>query len=225
MYRKIFTKRLFLLLCVFASSVFTYSQTEKVDTTSADSSIHRLQVYDGFDLPSDFKSKYRNALRRVRRVYPLALEAANVIDSLENELADEKRNRKKNKLMRKTHKSLKNDFKYLLKDLYISEGKVLMKLIYRETGLTVSEIISKYRSGFHATIYGGLAGFFEQDLDSKYYPDTEDFVIECVVQDIKSGKVAFDPELKRMTKEEFKEEKRKTRKRKRKYRKRRRNKK
>jgi hypothetical protein len=207
MYKNIILKGLSVMLFTLMFSGFTFSQTEEVDSTYADSLIRRLQEFESFDVPSDFKNQYRNALRRVRRVYPLALEAARVIDSLDNELEDINKNRKQNKMMRKAHNSLKDDFKFLLRDLYVSEGIVLTKLIYRETGMTVTEIIAKYKSGMQASIYNGLAGFFEQDLDAVYYPNTEDFVIECVINDIKSGKVDFDPTFDILSKEEFKKEK------------------
>lgn len=208
------------LSLLFLLSVFSFSQESPQDTTYTDSVIRRLQVYESFDLPSNFKSQYRNALRRVRKVYPLALEAARVIDSLENELSGMDKGRKQRKLMRNTKKELKEDFKFLLKDLYISEGKVLTKLIYRETGMTATEIISKYKSGFEASLYSGMAGMFDQDLDAVYYPNTEDFVIECVINDIKSGKVAFDPTFDIVSKEEFKESKKEDRKNKKAYKKR-----
>lgn len=208
------------LLFAFLISTFSYGQENPQDTTYNDSVIKRLQVYDEFDLPSDFKSQYRNALRRVRKVYPLALEAARVIDSLDNELANIDKGRKQRKLMRNTKKELKQDFKYLLKDLYISEGKVLTKLIYRETGMTATEIISKYKNGLEASLYSGMAGMFDQDLDAVYYPNTEDFVIECVINDIQSGKVAFDPHFKIVSKEEFKESKKEDKKNKKAYKKR-----
>ncbi len=214
MHKNIILNCLTVLLFITVFSGFTYGQTEYEDTTYNDSVIERLQIYEGFDLPSDFKTQYRNALRRVRRVYPLALEAARVIDSLDNELEGINKNRKQNKLMRQTHKSLKDDFKFLLKDLYVSEGIVLTKLIYRETGMTVAEIISKYKSGMQASIYSGLAGFFEQDLNAKYYPNTEDFVIECVINDIQSGKVSFDPNFEILSKAEFKADKKESRKKK-----------
>lgn len=213
MYQNIISKGLSTLLVVFTFLSFSFGQEELEDTTYNDSNIRRLQVYDGFDIPSDFKSQYRTALRRVRKVYPLALEAARVIDSLENELEDIDKNRKQRQLMRQTQRSLKKDFKFLMKDLYISEGKVLTKLIYRETGMTVSEIISKYKNGVEASLYSGMAGFFEQDLNAAYYPETEDFVLECVIRDIESGKVPFDPHFETVTKEEFKAEKKEDKKR------------
>lgn len=190
-----------------------FAQTPLNDSVKVnDSSIHRLQVYDGFDLPSNFDQKYRTALRRVRKVYPLALYAAEVIDSLDYLLEHTKKSRKQRKLIRQTQKELKTEFKFLIKDLYVSEGKILTKLIYRETGMTVREIISKYRSGFSASLYTGLAKLFDQNLDVVYKPDTDDFVIECVVQDIKSGKVGFASTFQKMNKIEYKESRKEYRK-------------
>jgi hypothetical protein len=206
--------KILIFICLLLSGTIL-SQKNPEDTL-----VTRLQVYEGFDLPANFNSQYKNALRRVRRVYPLALEAARVIDSLDREMENINKSRKERKLMRETHNSLKHDFKYLLKDLYVSEGIVLTKLIHRETGMTVSEIISKYKSGFQSSLYTGLAGWFEQDLDVKYLPDTDDFVIECVIQDIKNGKVDFDPTFDIIDKEEHKVNQKEYRKNKRKNKKR-----
>lgn len=162
--------------------------------------------FDEVPLIKNFDAKYRTALRRVRRVYPLALHAANVIDSLDQEVEKLEKKRKKKKVARQTHKALKNDFKYLLKSLYVSEGVVLSKLIYRETGMTVQEIIDTYKSGTQAVLYTSLASLFDQELDATYDPDGEDFVLECVIRDIKSGKVDFDPDFDIMDKSQYKED-------------------
>lgn len=108
-----------------------------------------------------------------------------------------------------------DEFKFVIRDLYVSEGQILTKLIYRETGMTVREIIKSYKNGFEAFVYDGMASLFEQNLDAKYYPQTEDFVIECVVQDLLSGKVPFDPTFETMDKKEFKQSKKEARQRRR----------
>ena len=168
------------------------AQLGSAQNIPADTSIHTLQIYEGFDLPSNYHSEYRKALRRVRRVYPLALHAAHVLDSLDQELESTKRSRKQKRIARKTHRDLKEDFKFLLKELYVSEGVVLTKLIYRETGKTVKEIIADYKGDAQAAIYTGMAGLFEQDLEATYNPNKEDFILECVINDIQEGKVEFD---------------------------------
>ncbi|MCO5268033.1 MAG: DUF4294 domain-containing protein [Brumimicrobium sp.] len=191
-------KYLFFLFFILLHGVF-FAQNEE-DTT-----IRRIQVYDGFSISNRFHSEYRNLLPKVQKVYPLALEAAKIIDSLNQELGESKNKRQQKKIKTQTKKDLKENFKFLVKDLYVSEGQVLMKLIYRETGMSVNEIIRKYGSGAQAAFYSGMAYFFEQDLDAVYHPNDEDFVIECIVQDIKSGKVYCNKVIKTINKQEYKE--------------------
>ena len=195
-------KDIFFIIIIFFTVNSLQAQNENL---IEDTTVLTLQEYDEFDLPSNFHRKYRLLLRRAKRVYPLALHAASIIDSLDNSLAEEEKNRKKKKIVKNTHKELKEDFKFLLKDLYVSEGIVLSKLIYRETGLTVSEIIEKYKSGTQSFVYTSLASFFEQDLDAKYDPQGEDFVLECVIRDLNSGKIPYDSKLKTLDKGDYKE--------------------
>lgn len=185
-----------------------FSIVIKAQEQPADTSINRVQIYEGFDLPSNYHFKYKQALRRVRKVYPLALHAAHIIDSLEQEVEETSRTRKQKRIARKTHRQLKDDFKFLLKELYVSEGIVLTKLIYRETGMTVKEIIAKYKGEAQASLYTGMAGLFEQDLDATYDPNGDDFVIECVVQDIKDGKVEFDSSFEIVDREHYRKDRR-----------------
>lgn len=187
-----------LIIVIFMFPISLFGQVE-TDTT-----ITIEQDFNEVKIPQDYNYQYRLALRRVRRVYPLALHAAHIIDSLEQELNATSKRRAKKKIQKNTHKELKEEFKYLLKSLYVSEGVVLSKLIYRETGMTVEEIIKKYKSGMHASLYNGLASFFDQDLDAKYDPEGEDFVLECVIQDIHNNLIPFDFSFETMDKEEYK---------------------
>lgn len=180
--------KVLLISIILVLSLVSFGQ--KVDS---DTVIERLQEYEEFTIPQNFNLDYQYALRRVRKVYPLALHAAKVIDSLERELEKVDKTRKEKKIARQTHSELKEDFKFLLKELYVSEGVVLTKLIYRETGMTAEEIIAKFKGEAQAKLYTGMASMFDQKLDATYDPNHEDFVLECVVQDIKAGKVDFDP--------------------------------
>jgi hypothetical protein len=157
-------------------------------------------------LRKDFKSLYEKQLSRVRRVYPLALEAAKMIENLDEELDDQESKRGKRKITKKYNKEIKSEYLFVIKDLYIEEGKLLMKLIYRETGLTVEEIISKYKSRFSSKMYNQLGKIWDQNLDVKYDPQGEDIITEIVIMDIKNNVVTFDPTPRHLSKEEYKEE-------------------
>ncbi|MGB0934287.1 MAG: DUF4294 domain-containing protein [Lishizhenia sp.] len=172
----------------------------------SDSIAEVQQEFEEFVYLPNFKSKYATALRRVKRVYPLALHAKKVVDSLNSELATIEKRRKKKKYAKTTHKALKADFKFLLKELYVSEGKVLAKLIYRETGLTIYDLIKTYKGVGEANLYAGIAQAFDQDLKSTYDPIYEDYVIERVIENIEAGIEPFDPTFQIVDKAHYKED-------------------
>lgn len=199
------------LLLLFSFNSWGQKEVEREEREeSLDTSIVKIQEFDEIIIPKNFNAQYRYYLSRVRRVYPLAIHAADLIDSLDYELGAIDKKRKQRRVARKTQKELKEDFKFVIKDLYVSEGKVLTKLIHRETGLTVRDIIKKYKSGFEAYMYDGMAKIFEQDLDAVYDPTGEDFVMECVVQDLLNGVVEFDSSFQTMSRTEFRDSKKKS---------------
>jgi len=185
-----------LLLSIFCivCSVFSFSQPP----IEKEQELHQIFVEE------NYQSKYNKQLRRVRRVYPLALKAAKIIDDIELELATEASNRKRKKIVKEFHSTLKEDYLYVIKDLYLEEGVLLMKLIHRETGFTVGEIIAKYRGKFRSEFYDQIGKIWKQDLDVKYDPLGKDWITEQVIRDVLSKEVFFDPEPKKLSKEEFK---------------------
>lgn len=176
------------------------------------------------DLPEtkaikDFKLKYNQALHRLRRVYPLALEAKALLLEFDGDLAEMEKKRQRKKYGKKATKTLKEEFTYDIKDLYIEEGILLMKLIHRETGMTVSQVIEKYRGKLQATVYEGMGKIWDQNLDIQYQPEGEDWIYEVVINDIIHKRIPFSWEIKPMNKELYKQEMKDYRERKRKLRK------
>ena len=172
-----------------------------------------------------YNQKYQTQLRKLRRTYPMALKAKELIDKYEIELADLNKKRKKKKYSKKAHKKLKDEFTYNIRDLYSGEGKLLMKLVHRETGMTVNEIINNYRSGFQSSVYGGVAFLWGQDLNVEYDPNGEDWITEIVIQDIIVGNVSFDKSMRKMDRSAYKDSMKEYRKNKKDSRKKRRKKK
>ena len=156
-----------------------------------------------------FLNDYRYYKPIVVKVYPYALYAADLLDKMNNDLASIEKRRKRNKFLKQSYKTLKTDFKYVLLDMYISEGKVLMKLISRETGMTVYEIIKQYKGRKDATMFNLMGKMFEQNIKEAYNPKKE-YVLEAILRDIQSGKIKFDNKVETIHKEEFKEKKKET---------------
>jgi len=168
-------------------------------------SIERQQQIIEMRVDKNFDSKYKRQLRLLKRTYPMALKAKSLIDEYEKDLAEMDKKRHKKKYGKEAHADLKDEFIFNIRDLYNTEGELLMKLVYRETGMTVNEIIKKYRGGFQNTFYTGIAKLWGQNLNSTYDPFGDDWITEVVIQDIESGRISFNKEMDKMDKAAYKE--------------------
>jgi hypothetical protein len=184
--------------------LFTFCLSSQLLIAQAVAPVQLYQEIREMHVEKNFDIKYQNALNQLKRVYPLALQAKSYLLEFENDLADIEKKRKKKQYGKDAHKTLKEEFLYDIRDLYIGEGIMLMKLVHRETGTTVSEIVSKYRGKLHANIYEGIGKIWEQDLDVQYDPYGEDWITEMVIQDIIAKRIDFNWDVKPLNKEEFK---------------------
>ena len=87
--------------------------------------------------------------------------------------------------MDQREKDLKKEFTTPLTNLSVYQGKILMKLINRETGNNCYEIIKEFKGGFMARFYQTVAFFFNSSLKQPYNADGEDAEIEKIVQDVR----------------------------------------
>ena len=211
-------KKISLILLVLVGFV-SYGQTNLL--LNEDS----LKMYESEPVPvfdKHYMRKYNHYKRLILKVYPYALYASDVLYQLEAESEEITKNRKKKKFYKSAYKELKGDFKYVFLELYTSEGRMLMKLVHRETGMTVHEIASKYRGNGQATVFNIMGKMWDQDVKIKWDANNEDKVGEHVIQDIESGKITFNSEVVKVDKQQYKENKRARKKRLRENRKKRR---
>lgn len=116
----------------------------------------------------------------LKEVYPYALRIARltkVIDEHLNSL--NKRERKT--FLNKAEDLLKDAYQHELKNMTRTQGKFLIKLVYRETGVSVYDLLKEYRGGFKTFWWNFGAKFFDLDLKDKYDPEGEDAEIENYV--------------------------------------------
>jgi|TARA_B100000497_G_scaffold127013_1_gene167495 hypothetical protein len=134
---------------------------------------------------NDFQARrnYYLLTKKVRRVYPFVREAALRMDSVNMALEDIKKRRQRRKFVKQYQKYLQEKFEPELRKLTRSEGQILSKLIYRETGLPVYDIIKTYRNGFSARFWSMTAWWYDIDLKRPYDPesDAEDQLIENIL--------------------------------------------
>ena len=152
--------------------------------------IYNMSSFTVVDLkPYDDPKKDREFRRlrwHVKKVYPYAKTASAKLTIYNNELKKVNSKRKRRKLMKQREKALKVEFEDVIKKMSQTSGRVLVKLIDRETGESTYEIIKEMRGGFKAWVYQGVGKLYGADLKARYNPKTneEDEMIERVVQSL-----------------------------------------
>ena len=129
------------------------------------------------------RKKYYILKRRVLKVYPYALAAKTKLQSMQNGLDSMLNRRHKKRYTKQMSKWVKEEYSDRLKNLSMKEGKILVKLIYRETNLTSYEIVKSYRGRFNAFFWQTMAKIWENNLKTEYDPlnVNEDKLIEHIL--------------------------------------------
>ena len=174
--------------------------------SQSDSSILFEQEVVEVRVERNFHAKYKRQLKLLKKTYPMALKAKQLIEEYERDVADLDKKRLQRKYSKQMHKKLKDDFTFNIRDLYRSEGRMLMKLVHRETGMTVNQILNNYRNKFQTGFYSGVASFFGQNLNATFDATGDDWITEVVIKDIESGKIKFDTRMKILNKLTYKED-------------------
>jgi hypothetical protein len=122
--------------------------------------------------------------KKVFKAYPFAILAAKRLDTLNSRLTRIKSKRKKKKYIKVVQRYLEGEFTNQLKSMTRTEGRVLLKLIHRQTGKTTFSQIKELKSGWNAFWYNTTANLFKLSLKKEYNPlfNNEDFLIEDVLQ-------------------------------------------
>jgi len=131
--------------------------------------------------------RYNRYILKVKKVYPLAVEARELLAKYEPQYYALEEERDRRKLMKQLEKELLDKHMDELKKWSISDGRILLKLINRETDRTPYSLIKDFRGGFSATFWQGIAKLFKNDLKEGYDPDEEDKVLEEIVTLIELG--------------------------------------
>jgi len=127
------------------------------------------------------KSNYKT-IQNIRRVYPYVLKAKEVIDNLNAKLAIMNDAKEKRKLIKQTEKELFSQFEKDVRKMSYSQGKLLLKLLARETNESAYGLIKTYKGGIPATFWYGVGLLFHENLKAKYDSLGEDAALEKIVK-------------------------------------------
>ncbi|HHT99758.1 MAG TPA: DUF4294 domain-containing protein [Bacteroidales bacterium] len=144
--------------------------------------------------PWRFKNKreeaqYSRLVRNIKITLPYARMAAAKLQVINDNLAKLPTDKKRREYLKKAEKELFNEFEAPLRKLTFSQGKLLIKLIDRETGDTSYNLIREYKGGVSALFWQGIARIFGANLKDQYIPSdrVEDRMIEHIIALIDIG--------------------------------------
>lgn len=185
------------LLCVAATAPATAQSKYGVnDTIITAAVVFEGDTIEAQTLPGIYvwgKERYTRSQRqqwdRLRNAvyvtYPYAVRAGIVFNDIERHIAKSKDKVYISRYINSKEKALKKEFADPLMNLSVYQGKVLMKLINRQTGGTnCYDILKEFKGGFSARFWQTVAFLFGSDLKQPYDPKGQDAQMEAIVKEV-----------------------------------------
>ena len=135
---------------------------------------------------------FRRLKYKTLKVYPYAKMAAEQLDSIQIQLELIPKKRKRKAYIKATEQWIKEDLAPELKKLSRWEGRILSKLIYRETNISTYQIVKDFKGNLHAFFWQTMAKLYDNNLKTPYQPKNieEDKWIEYIILNAKkNGKI------------------------------------
>ena len=185
-----------LILCVGLLPICAKAQYNIHDTILTSAIVYNgdtieLKTLETVQLISKMDLAHMNALAKWTRLrnavyvtFPYAKRAGIVMNDINKHLAGITDPGARKKYIKSRERELKKEFTDPLTNLSIYQGKVLMKLINRETGNNCYEIIKEYKGSLVARFYQTVAFFFNSSLKQPYDKNGEDAEMEKIVKDV-----------------------------------------
>ncbi len=128
--------------------------------------------------------RYLILRRKTLKVYPYAKLAADRLTILNERLDNLENKRSRKKYLKRMEKFIYEEFEEELKKFSRSEGKILIRLVHRQTGTTTYDLVKELRTGWKAFWYQTTASLFKLSLKDTFDPEYsfEDYLIEDILQ-------------------------------------------
>jgi len=192
-------KKISLIILFFALPVLLIAQENKITTfaivdngDTIPMSYLKEFIVSGYAslLNSKEQAEYSKLIRNVKKTYPYAKQAGQLLESYNLAMKDMTPSQKK-QMMKQAEKEIKDKFEADLKKLTRSQGEVLIKLIDRETGSDSYTLVKELRGSFSAFLYQSLGKIFGYNLKTKFNPkeNKEDEMIERIIYGIETNKI------------------------------------
>jgi hypothetical protein len=171
------------------SRIYLLQKIKRNGETLPEIEIKEVAVYGhtgGIPRRSDFR-KYERLVYNIKRVYPYALIVRAKLEEVNNKLMEIKDEKDRKEYMKQVEKDVFARYEDDIREMTITQGKILIKLIDRETMNTSYDLIRQYRGGLSAAFWQAIARIFGTSLKEEYDPYGQDILIELIVEDVEKG--------------------------------------
>ena len=131
--------------------------------------------------------RYLRLIENLKRVYPYAFLVRVKLNQVNQDLEKLKNERERKDYINNVEQNIFGEYEDDMRQLTITQGRLLIKLIDRETQNTSYTLIKEYRGWFSAAFWQGIARIFGTNLKDEYDPIGEDALIELLLREIETG--------------------------------------
>jgi len=152
--------------------------------------LYRIIVYPQRKFASKKeKKRYDQLMFNVKKIYPFAVIIGNLYREIERDLANIPDQSDQRKYVKSREKELRKEYEETLINLTFTQGRLLIKLVDRQTDHTTFEVIEQFKGEMNAYFWQSLARLFGTNLKSEYDANKEDKIIEEIIALIENGQL------------------------------------
>jgi len=145
-----------------------------------------VYAHPRFPRKSDFR-KYERLISNLKKVYPYAIIVRKRLSRVDTDMQSIDNEEGRKEYLKKVEKDVFAEYEGAVREMTITQGRLLIKLIDRETQNTSYTLIKDYRGKVAAAFWQGIARIFGTNLKEEYDPYGEDALIESIILEIDSG--------------------------------------
>lgn len=133
--------------------------------------------------------RYERLIYNIKKVYPYALMVRARLTQVNHDLESMTTEKERRAYIKQVEKAVFGEYEDDIMQMTITQGRLLIKLIDRETQNTSFDLIKEYRGWFTAGFWQGIARIFGTNLKDNYDQNGDDALIELIINEIDSGKL------------------------------------
>lgn len=170
--------------------IFLLQKVKRDGVTLPEVEIKEVTVlaHPRFTKKSDYR-KYERLVYNLKRVYPYAIMVRTRLSQVNDAMKDIKTEKERKDYMKSVEKDVFAEYEGDMREMTITQGRLLIKLIDRETQNTSYTLIKDYRGKFAAVFWQGIARIFGTNLKVEYDPFGDDALIEAILLEIDAGRL------------------------------------